>query len=156
MTAVAETGAAARPARSAHAVHHMPYGAQVEPDGSVRFRVWAPQAGTMLLALEGETEPLEMTCSGGGWHELTTAAAGVGSRYRYLLPNGLRVPDPASRFQPEDVNGPSEVIDPAAYTWRNGDWRGCPWEQAVLYELHIGTFTPEGTFLAAIGKLRPR
>jgi malto-oligosyltrehalose trehalohydrolase len=65
----------------------------------------------------------------------------------------MRVPDPASRHQPEDVHGPSEVIDPTAYCWRDAVWRGRPWEEAILYELHIGAFTPEGTFRAAIGKL---
>ena len=66
---------------------------------------------------------------------------------------GCFVPDPASRFQPEDVHGPSEVVDPAAYAWADRDWRGRPWHEAVIYELHIGTFTPEGSFIGAIGKL---
>jgi maltooligosyltrehalose trehalohydrolase len=88
-----------------------------------------------------------------GWFELTTREAGVGSRYRFVLPSGLRVPDPASRFQPEDVNGPSEVIDPKAYAWRIEDWTCCSWDRAIVYELHIGTFTSAGTFLAAIGRL---
>jgi maltooligosyltrehalose trehalohydrolase len=69
------------------------------------------------------------------------------------LPDGTRVPDPASRFQPQDVHGPSEVIDPSAYQWSDSAWRGRPWSDAVLYELHVGTFTEEGTFLAAIEKL---
>ncbi len=139
--------------QAAHKSHRMPFGAELLHDGSVRFRVWAPAAAFLHLALEGAAEPLPMTAVDGGWHELVTAAASAGSLYRYVLPNGLHVPDPASRFQPRDVNGPSEVIDPAAYEWRSLDWTGCAWEQAVLYELHIGAFTPEGTFLAAIGKL---
>jgi malto-oligosyltrehalose trehalohydrolase len=88
-----------------------------------------------------------------GSYEITTAAATAGSAYRFVLPSGLRVADPVSRFQPNDVHGPSEVIDPAAYQWRSLDWKGCAWEQTVLYELHIGAFTPEGTFAAAAGKL---
>jgi 1,4-alpha-glucan branching enzyme len=63
------------------------------------------------------------------------------------------VPDPASRHQPEDVHGPSEVVDAAAHRWTDGAWRGLPWEEAVVYELHIGTFTPEGSFRAAIDRL---
>ena len=63
------------------------------------------------------------------------------------------VPDPASRLQPEDVHGPSEVVDPAAYAWSDAGWQGRRWEEAVIYELHVGAFTPEGTFRAAIGKL---
>ena len=70
----------------------------------------------------------------------------MGSRYRYQLQDGFRVPDPASRFQPDDVQGPSVVVDPAAYAWRHVAWRGRPWEEAVLYELHVGAFSAEGTF----------
>jgi malto-oligosyltrehalose trehalohydrolase len=94
-----------------------------------------------------------MRAEGGGWHVLRTDAAAPGSRYRFVLPDGLHVPDPASRFQPEDVHGPSEVIDPAAHRWSDAAWRGRPWAEAVVYELHIGTFTPEGSFRGAIGRL---
>jgi maltooligosyltrehalose trehalohydrolase len=66
---------------------------------------------------------------------------------------GSKAPDPAARFQPEDVHGPSEVIDPAAYRWTDRGWRGRPWHEAVLYELHVGAFTEEGAFRAAIGRL---
>ena len=139
--------------QDAHKSHKMPFGAEMLQDGSVHFRVWAPEAASLHLALEGSAELLPMLAVDAGWHELTTAAATTGSLYRFVLPNGMRVPDPASRFQPHDVNGPSEVIDPAAYRWRSLAWNGCAWEQAVLYELHMGAFTPEGTFLAAISKL---
>jgi malto-oligosyltrehalose trehalohydrolase len=94
-----------------------------------------------------------MTASGDGWHELVTDHVSAGSRYRFVLPDGTRVPDPASRFQPDDVHGPSELIDPASWRWSDGAWKPQPWEETVLYELHIGAFTPEGTFRAAIGKL---
>ena len=82
-----------------------------------------------------------------------TAQARPGSLYRYQLDGDLRVPDPASRYQPEDVHGVSEVIDPSAFRWRDEDWQGRPWEETVLYELHVGTFTPEGTFAAARARL---
>jgi malto-oligosyltrehalose trehalohydrolase len=130
----------------------LPFGAAVRTDG-VRFRVWAPEVASLQLVLEDRHEPLSMERDAEGWFELTTSEASIGSRYRYLLPSGLHVPDPASRFQPEDVNGPSEVIDPNAYVWKIDNWTCCSWEGAILYELHIGTFTEEGTFLAAIGKL---
>ena len=94
-----------------------------------------------------------MVAAADGWHELVTRRAGAGARYRFVLADGMRVPDPASRYQPEDAHGPSEVIDPQAYPWRDAGWKGRPWIEAVLYELHIGAFTPEGTFRAAIGKL---
>lgn len=133
-------------------VHDMGFGAHLQEDG-VRFRLWAPDHDQITLCLEGEETPLPMTAQADGWHELVTDRAGAGSRYRFQLPDGMRVPDPASRFQPDDVHGPSEVIDPATYPWQCADWRGRPWEEAVLYELHVGTFTPEGTFCAAIERL---
>jgi malto-oligosyltrehalose trehalohydrolase len=117
----------------------------------VRFRLWAPAADRVELALEGETIP--MTRLDGGWHELVSSRAGAGTRYQFLLPNGMRVPDPASRYQPENVHGPSEIVDPSTWVQADREWHGRPWHEAVLYELHIGAFTPEGTFRAAIGKL---
>lgn len=138
--------------------HRMPFGAEVQTDGCVRFRFFAPNAESVGLALGeggggGEGEPLPMNAVGGGWHELVTDKARAGTLYRFALPDGTRVADPASRFQPHDVMGPSEVIAPGRYTWRDGAWIGRPWNEAVVYELHVGTFTPEGTFLAAIEKL---
>ena len=94
-----------------------------------------------------------MRSAGEGWHELVLDEAAAGTLYRFALPDGLKVPDPASRFQPQDAHGPSEVIDAAAYRWTDLGWRGRPWHEAVLYELHIGAFTAEGTFRAAIGRL---
>ena len=84
---------------------------------------------------------------------MRTPEAGPGTRYRFVLPDGTCVPDPASRYQPEDVHGPSEVIDPRGYGWNDEGWRGRPWEEAILYELHVGTFTKEGTFRAAMERL---
>jgi maltooligosyltrehalose trehalohydrolase len=86
-----------------------------------------------------------------GFFEIFVDGVGAGALYRFALPDGTLVPDPASRFQPLDVHGPSEVVDPH-YAWRE-EWRGRPWREVVLYELHIGAFTPEGAFTAAIGKL---
>ena len=88
-----------------------------------------------------------------GWHELLSPVADAGTRYRFLLEGGLEVPDPASRFQPADVHGPSEVVDPHSYEWKVATWTGRPWEECVIYELHVGTFTQEGTFRSAIEKL---
>ena len=117
-----------------------------------RFRLWAPAHDTIDLVIEGGA-PRAMAPQAEGWHELVVPEAGPGTRYRFGLPDGLRVPDPASRFQPQDVHGPSEVIDPGAYAWGDGDWAGRPWAEAVVYELHVGTFSPEGTFRGAMGKL---
>ena len=133
-------------------VHRMPFGAEIQDDGKVRFRLWAPSHSAVQLVLE-DGSSLSMHPAGEGWHELNTAKACAGTRYWFALPNGMRVPDPASRHQPEDVHGPSEVVDPAAYAWCDKDWRGRPWDQVVLYELHVGAFTPEGTFRAVIDRL---
>ncbi len=128
------------------------HGPDVRADGTVRFGLWAPACERVELEIVGQPQPLLMEPTGGGWYDLTTRAR-AGGRYRFVLPNGMRVPDPASRYQPEDVHGPSEVIDPAAWSWSDAGWTGRPWKEAVTYELHVGTFTPEGTFRAAIGRL---
>ena len=134
-------------------VHTMPFGAEVLAEGRVRFRLWAPSQETVALVLEDEQRVLPMARLDDGFFELSTDAARAGSRYRYQLQGGARVPDPASRYQPEDVQGPSAVIDPRAYAWRHTAWRGRPWEEAVLYELHVGAFTKEGTFEGVRRKL---
>ena len=120
-------------------------------DGMVEFRLWAPRADHVRLAVQ-DRSPVEMRRDDDGWHT-ARLPGGAGLRYSFLLPDGLQVPDPASRFQPDDVFGASEVIDPDAFAWTDGSWRGRPWEEAVVYELHVGTFTPGGTFREAIGKL---
>ncbi len=132
--------------------HAMPFGARLQSDGTVRFRLWAPSHQRILVQLDGQAA-FEMRARHAGWHELVTDRAHAGSHYQFVLPDGLRVPDPASRYQPNDVHGASEVIDPQAYEWRDLGWQGRPWHEAVLYELHIGSFTAAGTFLAAMEKL---
>lgn len=131
-------------------VHAMPFGVQLLADG-VRFRLWAPDAPAVDLCLEHGWLP--MIRAGGGWWERTQPGVGVGARYGYALPQGPVFPDPASRFNPEDVHCLSLVTDPGAYTWRDRDWKGRPWHEAVLYELHVGSFTPQGSFSAAVEHL---
>lgn len=135
-------------------VHRMPFGAELV-DGGVRFRLWAPDARDVSLLLEESrtNSELAMESAGDGWRQMVVAEATSGTRYRFRIDRDLVVPDPASRFQPEDVHGPSEVIDPTAFRWTCDNWRGRPWEETVIYELHVGTFTPEGTFRAMIDKL---
>jgi malto-oligosyltrehalose trehalohydrolase len=128
------------------------HGARLQSDGGVVFRLWAPSCESVGLALD-TAAPLAMPAQDNGWFELASATAKAGTRYRFVLPDGLRVPDPASRFQPDDIAGPSEVIDPLAYLWQDTTWKGRPWREAVLYELHVGSFTEAGTFLAAIERL---
>jgi 1,4-alpha-glucan branching enzyme/maltooligosyltrehalose trehalohydrolase len=122
----------------------MPFGAQLMTEG-VRFRLWAPSCRQAWLCLEHESS-LPMINCGGGWFELTTPRAVAGTRYCFEVNDGQRVPDPASRFNPDDVHGQSEVIDPAAFDWQDGAWVGAPWVSAVVYELHVGTFSEEGSF----------
>jgi maltooligosyltrehalose trehalohydrolase len=136
------------------AAHRMPFGAEHRADDATRFRLWAPSHASVELELDcaqGRAR-LAMQRDADGWHELVTPAA-PGARYRFVVGEGLLVPDPASRFNPDDVHGASEVVDPLAYRWQNAAWRGRPWHEAVVYELHIGTFTPEGTFGAAAARL---
>jgi maltooligosyltrehalose trehalohydrolase len=88
-----------------------------------------------------------------GWYNLLSKDARAGMRYGFKIDGKLIVPDPASRFQPDDVHGRSLVVDPQSYTWSQAHWMGRPWEETVLYELHVGTATQEGTYVALIGKL---
>lgn len=126
-------------------VHAMPFGATVAADG-VHFALWAPGAKSVGLCLEDRDADIDMPRRPDGWYQVDIAEARAGTRYRYCIDRGLKVPDVASRFQPQDVHAASEVVDPRSFEWRDTDWTGRPWEETVLYELHVGTFTPEGTF----------
>ena len=132
--------------------HVMPFGAECRDDGTVRFRLWASRANTVSLCIEGQPGASPMLASGDGWFELTREAL-PGTRYDFQIDGNQRVPDPASRFQPTGVHGPSEIVDPSGFDWRDEGWSGRPWKESVIYELHVGTFTPEGTFAAAEKKL---
>lgn len=139
-------------------MHEMPFGASVLADGSVRFRLWAPAVGGVELCCanaEGEDSRTAMSPLEDGWFqlELAQAQAMPGMRYRYRIDGGLNVPDPASRANPDDVHGYSQVVDGAAFEWQDGGWNGRPWHSAVIYELHLGCFTREGTYTAAIERL---
>ena len=125
-------------------------GANLTADGQTRFRLWAPAQETVSVALE-DGPLLPMARSPDGWFEAIAPCA-AGARYRYRLADGTLVPDPASRAQADDVHGPSVVIDPRAYAWRNTDWQGRPWRETVLYELHVGAC---GGF-AGVAKRLPR
>jgi maltooligosyltrehalose trehalohydrolase len=119
--------------------HDMPFGAQLMPDGNTRFRLWAPSQPKVALKLADRDHSLPMERAEDGWLQVTVGAP-AGTQYSYSLPDGLLIPDPASRQQSADVHGPSVVTDPGTYEWRNSSWRGRPWHEAVLYELHVGAF----------------
>jgi maltooligosyltrehalose trehalohydrolase len=140
-------------------MHVMPFGAELR-EGVARFRLWAPACKSVQLEIDRDARQrvLAMTAEGGGWHSLTVESLEVerleaGVAYAFRVDDGPAVPDPASRSNPWDVNGPSALVDPGAFEWDDVKWAGRPWHEAVVYEMHVGTFTPEGTFRAAIGKL---
>ncbi|ABI61647.1 malto-oligosyltrehalose trehalohydrolase [Granulibacter bethesdensis] len=107
-------------------------------DDITRFRIWAPDITLMSLQIQGH-DPVPMQALDGGWHEYEQSAS-AGTRYKFILPDGLAVPDPASRCQDGDVHGWSIVTDPATYVWKHTEWKGRPWHEAILYELHPGAF----------------
>jgi malto-oligosyltrehalose trehalohydrolase len=127
------------------------FGPVVSEDG-VEFRLWAPLAESVLLKIDGR-EPQPMHRTDDGWHRCHAASIGPGSLYKFVLPDGSEVPDPGSRHQPQDVHGCSEVVDLKSYRWKTETWSGRPWEESVIYEMHIGAFTAQGTFRAAIERL---
>jgi malto-oligosyltrehalose trehalohydrolase len=129
--------------------HALPFGAELVPGGT-RFRLWAPRANSVALQLAAALLPMGPEPE--GWFALTTDRAGPGTRYRYVV-DGIAYPDPASRRQPEGVHGASEVVDPGMYAWTASAWRGRAWEEMVIYELHLGTFSETGDFAGAIGRL---
>lgn len=112
------------------------FGPSLTAEGRARFRFWAPAADRVALVIDGRP-PLPMRTDGDGWHEIE-ADAGPGTRYRFRLGDDLLVPDPAARAQGPDVHDPSVLVDPRAYTWRTPGWRGRPWTEAVIYEVHVG------------------
>jgi len=134
--------------------HEMPFGAQLSEEG-VRFRLYAPSATAVdvVFSTEGGERTTPLLGQGAGWFEVVERAARAGTRYAFSLDGAaLHVPDPASRFQPEGVHAPSVVVDPTGFAW-NDAWNGLPWNEHVFYELHVGTFTREGTYAAARTRL---
>src|SRR4029453_1983717 len=115
-------------------------GAEITGTGGVHFRVWAPRARRVEVALEnGSAVALEPEPE--GYHGGLVEAAGSGTRYRLRLGSGRGFPDPASRFQPDGPHGPSCVIDPSTFCWSDGEWKGVRLEGQLLYEAHVGTFS---------------
>jgi maltooligosyltrehalose trehalohydrolase len=125
------------------------FGASLTTDG-VSFRLWAPAAKRVDLLLD---QPHPMLLNKDGWFSLDISGAKAGARYKFRIDDEIDVPDPASAFQPDDVSGPSEVIDHASYQWHAAGWRGRPWQETVVTESHVGTFTQQGTYRAMIEKL---
>jgi malto-oligosyltrehalose trehalohydrolase len=133
-----------------NARHSVPqFGARLTPDGA-SFRLWAPAARRVDLLTE-KLHPLRRDDD--GWFSADIVGVKAGIRYKFRIDNEIDVPDPASAFQPEDVSGPSELIDHTAYRWRAENWRGRPWPETIVLESHVGTFSREGTYRAMIDRL---
>ncbi|HEX6306537.1 MAG TPA: malto-oligosyltrehalose trehalohydrolase [Longimicrobiales bacterium] len=130
----------------------LPVGAEPGNDGT-HFRVWAPKHESVRVVVEGDTGEHELAADEDGYFSGTIATVGAGTRYRFRLGDDSAVPDPASRFQPDGPHGPSMVVDPDAYSWSDDDWQGPAEGRQVVYEMHIGTFTRDGTWTAAAARL---
>jgi maltooligosyltrehalose trehalohydrolase len=138
--------------RQAPAVR-LPLGATLLDGDRCQFRVWAPERARMEVHIVAPRERrVTMTKRESGYHEAVIEQCGAGTRYLFAAEGGNERPDPASRLQPEGVHGPSEVVGPA-FAWHDQGWTGVALEDHVLYELHVGTFTEEGTFDAVIPRL---
>ncbi len=128
----------------------MIYGATPLAEGGVRVRVWAPKLETLAVKVSGTIFP--MTSSGEDF-EVYVPDARPGDLYSFVLDGERERPDPMSRFQPQGVHGPSEIVDPDSFAWTDSSWKGIPLASFIIYELHTGAFTPEGTLEAIISKL---
>ncbi len=133
-------------------VHEMPFGARLRSAGGAAFRLWAPAAKDVTLHCQtraAEVPPQPATRGDGGWWHAHVPGADASTRYRWQIDGGQVVPDPAARHAPQGPHQWCVLTDPLAYSWRTAGWKGHPWQDLVFYELHVGTFTPEGTFAAA-------
>ena len=128
------------------------HGPEILDGNGVRFRLWAPSAQKVDLILDSSA-PLPMEAHEDGWFKLIEPNAKVGSKYKFLINGTLSVPDPASRFQPDDITGASQIVDPRAFDWPDDHWKGRPWHEMVIYELHVGTYTQDGNYSALETKL---
>lgn len=140
----------------------LPVGAEIQPEGGVHFRVWAPHRKTIEIVFssnpgtaEPPREPAPLASEGNGYFSAFVKEAAEGTSYRFRLDGSEHLyPDPASRYQPGGPFGPSSVVDPGGYRWEDTDWSGVEMRGQVVYEMHIGTFTAEGTWGAAAGELQ--
>jgi maltooligosyltrehalose trehalohydrolase len=129
----------------------LPVGAEPQPAGGVHFRVWAPKRREVAVLIDGKAHAL--ASEAGGYFTGLVHAAQAGTLYRLRLDGGDDFPDPASRFQPDGPHGASRVVDPCAFRWSDRDWMGVAPKGRVIYEMHVGTFTPQGTWEAAAREL---
>lgn len=134
----------------------LPMGAELQPGGGVHFRVWAPKVKSVTVVMETEqiTFELEPEIDSPGVFSGFSELANAATQYRFRLGDAEKpIPDPMSRYQPDGPHGPSQVIDPSTFQWTDNEWCGSRPESQIIYEMHIGTFTPEGTWHAAAEQL---
>jgi maltooligosyltrehalose trehalohydrolase len=132
----------------------MRIGARYAADGECRFSVWAPLREKMTLRIVFPDERIiSMEKDGGGYWHAVAGGLPPGARYFYRVEDERDRPDPASCFQPEGVHGASQVVDHSAFVWGDSGWRGIPLGEMIMYELHVGTFTPRGTFESIVQRL---
>jgi maltooligosyltrehalose trehalohydrolase len=122
-------------------------------DGTWHFLLWAPNAPSVSIHLKDKDQFVPMDALEHGYHRAVMNSLPQNARYVYRLEDGRELPDPASRFQPEGVHGPSQIVDTAAFPWTDQSWKGRPLAGSIFYELHVGTYTSEGTFEALIARL---
>ena len=144
-----------REAPQGKAHRRLPIGAEVLPEGGAHFRVWAPRRKQVEAVFQGDSDrSIQFTPEPDGYFSALAPQARAGALYKLRLDGGRHLyPDPASRFQPEGPHGPSQVVDPRAFHWTDEQWGGVGPENQVLYEMHVGTFTKEGTWEAAAREL---
>ncbi|HEY4130160.1 MAG TPA: malto-oligosyltrehalose trehalohydrolase [Gemmatimonadaceae bacterium] len=143
-----------------HALWSLDRGAQLQPDNSVQFTLWAPNLSAPCVRILTGPSPstiplarLECDAPNDGLFRAHVPNVGANADYTFVIDDGRELPDPMSRWQPYGVQGPSRVVDPTAFPWTDDQWRGVALDELVIYELHVGTFTPESTFAAIIPRL---
>jgi maltooligosyltrehalose trehalohydrolase len=139
--------------RTSATTRRLTIGAELQADGGADVRVWAPACSTVDLILPHGTRAIPMTREADGHFRAFDPDARPGGRYWFRLDGDRLRPDPVSRFQPDGPHEPSAYIDPRAFDWTDAGWTGVAPDGHVMYELHIGTFTPEGTWAAAAREL---
>jgi maltooligosyltrehalose trehalohydrolase len=131
----------------------IPVGSEVCDDTGPHFRVWAPESKSVVVVFENELKPAPLETEPGGYFSGFAPQAAAGTRYKFRLDGGEAYPDPASRFQPEGPHGWSQVVDADQFAWTDAGWAGIQLKGQVIYELHLGAYTREGTWKAAASKL---
>jgi maltooligosyltrehalose trehalohydrolase len=139
--------------KKAEGLWRLEFGTGPISSGGAEFRVWAPLVKEIAVKIKTPREIVRPMEFAEGVFTATIKEVGAGADYVYVIDGKKERPDPVSRFQPNGVHGPSRIIDPDAFTWRDGEWKGIALEDYVIYEFHVGTFTPAGTFASTIEKL---